>query len=182
LIDSLRKTIASRPESIDSGQSPSSPTQRRSTSARSRSSPSQSAWNPGRQRTASRHPRSSLHERGSTPLESRPSPVSLPLQEIDSQIPSVAIVISVYLAVPPPTHVFTTEFLAHLAERDEGFAQELRLAATVKWYELELVSQGRAAEIAGITRSEFLDAFSPFGVSPLSVRGRRSPRGSRPWV
>jgi predicted HTH domain antitoxin len=41
------------------------------------------------------------------------------------------------------------------------------LAAAVKWYELRVVSQGRAAEIAGISRSEFLTALGPFGVTPF---------------
>jgi predicted HTH domain antitoxin len=57
--------------------------------------------------------------------------------------------------------------LAALHKDPNGFAQELRLAAAVKWYELRLVSQGRAAEIAGITRSEFLGALGRFGVSPF---------------
>jgi len=41
----------------------------------------------------------------------------------------------------------------------------LRLAAAVKWYELGLVSQARAAEIAGISRSEFIDTLGRFKVS-----------------
>ena len=57
--------------------------------------------------------------------------------------------------------------LAALHKDPQGFAQELRLAAAVKWYELKLVSQGRAAEIAGIPRSEFLDALGRLGVSPF---------------
>ena len=47
------------------------------------------------------------------------------------------------------------------------FTRELRLAAAVKWYELHRISQGRAAEIAGVSRAEFLDALSSFGVSPF---------------
>jgi predicted HTH domain antitoxin len=57
--------------------------------------------------------------------------------------------------------------LAALHKDPQSFAEELRLAAAVKWYELKLVSQGRAAEIAGISRSEFLDALGRFGVSPF---------------
>jgi len=57
--------------------------------------------------------------------------------------------------------------LAALHKDPQDFAQELRLAAAVKWYELRLVSQGRAAEIAGISRSEFLSALGRFGVSPF---------------
>jgi predicted HTH domain antitoxin len=37
----------------------------------------------------------------------------------------------------------------------------------VKWYELHLVSQGRAAEIAGLSRAEFMDALGRYGVSPF---------------
>jgi predicted HTH domain antitoxin len=49
----------------------------------------------------------------------------------------------------------------------ERFAKDLRLAAAVKWYENGEVSQGRAAEIAGISRAEFISALSQFGVSPF---------------
>ncbi len=45
------------------------------------------------------------------------------------------------------------------------FANEMRLAAAVKWYELGVVSQGRAAEIAGLPRHAFIGALSRFGVS-----------------
>jgi predicted HTH domain antitoxin len=59
--------------------------------------------------------------------------------------------------------------LASLHRDPAGFAQEMRLAAAVKWYELHLVSQGRAAEIAGISRSEFLDALGRFRVTPYQM-------------
>lgn len=57
--------------------------------------------------------------------------------------------------------------LAALHKDPQVFAKEMRLAAAVKWYELKAVSQGRAAEIAGISRAEFLDALGRFGVSPF---------------
>ena len=47
----------------------------------------------------------------------------------------------------------------------ERFTQELRLAAAVKWYEMGLVSQSRAAEISGLSRSEFISALGRFEVS-----------------
>ena len=47
------------------------------------------------------------------------------------------------------------------------FAQEMRVAAAVKWYELGRFSQGRAAEIAGLSRSGFIDALSRYKVSPF---------------
>jgi predicted HTH domain antitoxin len=51
----------------------------------------------------------------------------------------------------------------------EEFVQELRLAAAVKWYEVGMVSQSKAAEIAGITRQAFLQALSRFKVSPFQI-------------
>ena len=56
--------------------------------------------------------------------------------------------------------------LSALAKDPEAFARELRLVAAIKWYELRLLSQGRAAEVAGITRAAFIEALGRFGVSP----------------
>lgn len=36
------------------------------------------------------------------------------------------------------------------------FAQEMRIAAAVQWYAQGVVSQGKAAELAGLTRADFL--------------------------
>ena len=59
------------------------------------------------------------------------------------------------------------EALAGLRKDPLAFARELRLAAAAKWYELKVVSQERAAEIAGLSRREFLDALTRFGVTPF---------------
>lgn len=54
-----------------------------------------------------------------------------------------------------------------LRKTPDEFAQEMRIAAAVKWYELEQISQGKAAEIAGLTRSGFIQALSRYQVSPF---------------
>ena len=57
--------------------------------------------------------------------------------------------------------------LSALRKDPQTFAREMRLAAAVKWYELKLLSQERAAGLAGLSRAEFLDALGRFGVSPF---------------
>jgi predicted HTH domain antitoxin len=57
--------------------------------------------------------------------------------------------------------------LAAVRQDPTTFTNELRLAAAVKWYEVQRISQGRAAEIAGISRAEFIEALGRYGVSPF---------------
>lgn len=71
---------------------------------------------------------------------------------------------SVQLTLELPQNVFSA-----LRKEPEAFLREMRLAAAVKWYELEEISQSKAAEIAGVSRAEFLAALTRFGVSSFQV-------------
>ena len=64
--------------------------------------------------------------------------------------------------------ISTTTFAA-LGESPDEFINEMRIAAAVKWYELGRLSQGKAAEVAGLSRSAFIEALSRFKVSPIQI-------------
>ncbi len=56
-----------------------------------------------------------------------------------------------------------------LAEKTDevSFAHEMRMLAAVKLYELGRLSSGRAAELAGMSRVEFLLALGRYKVFPF---------------
>ena len=54
-----------------------------------------------------------------------------------------------------------------LKQTPEEFAQSLRIAAAVKWYENGIISQGSAAQIAGLCREDFIKALGQFSISPF---------------
>jgi predicted HTH domain antitoxin len=43
----------------------------------------------------------------------------------------------------------------------------MRIAAAVKWYELGQLTQGKAAEVAGVSRAAFMNELHRYGVSPF---------------
>lgn len=71
---------------------------------------------------------------------------------------------TIQVSIELPRDVFSA-----LRQDPEAFVQEMRLAAAVKWYEMEQVSQAKAAEIAGLSRAEFLVALQRFGVTPFQT-------------
>jgi len=49
------------------------------------------------------------------------------------------------------------------------FAKEMRLSAAINWYELGRVSQGKGAEVANLSRAEFIKALSEAKLSPFDI-------------
>ena len=47
--------------------------------------------------------------------------------------------------------------LAELNSSREEVEKDVRLAAAIEWYRRGLLSQGRAAELAGVARADFID-------------------------
>ncbi len=69
---------------------------------------------------------------------------------------------SVLLKLEMPEGAFSA-----LRQDPEGLARELRLAGATKWYEMGIISQEKAAEIAGLSRAEFIFSLATYGVSPF---------------
>lgn len=49
------------------------------------------------------------------------------------------------------------EVFSSLRRSPEKFANEMRMAAAIHWYAYGEISQGKAAEIAGVARVAFID-------------------------
>ena len=47
------------------------------------------------------------------------------------------------------------------------FVQEMKYAAVVKWYEAGIITQDKAAEIAGLSRYDFLNLLARYDVSAM---------------
>jgi len=61
------------------------------------------------------------------------------------------------------------ETLISLKTDAESFGHDLKMLAAVKLFELGRLSSGRAAQLAGMTRVEFLLALRHFQVSPFQI-------------
>ena len=56
-----------------------------------------------------------------------------------------------------------------LGASDEEVARDARLALAILWYDRGLISQGKGAEIAGLTRAEFIDELGRANVSAIQT-------------
>jgi predicted HTH domain antitoxin len=59
------------------------------------------------------------------------------------------------------------DVLLGLQDDAPRLAGELRLATAVKWYEMSRFSQGKAAEVTGLSRAAFIAEMARYGVSPF---------------
>ncbi|WP_071188451.1 UPF0175 family protein [Trichormus sp. NMC-1] len=61
------------------------------------------------------------------------------------------------------------EILISLKETPESLTKEIQILAAVKLFELGKLSSGRAAQLAGMSRVEFLTILGRYQVSPFSL-------------
>jgi predicted HTH domain antitoxin len=59
--------------------------------------------------------------------------------------------------------------LADLQQSLGEAERDVRLAAAIEWYRRGALSQGRAAEIAGISRADFIDALADRHIDVIEV-------------
>ena len=62
--------------------------------------------------------------------------------------------------MPTLTMELPEEVFSALRRSPEEFAREMRLAAAMLWYSRAMISQEKAAEVAGLNRAEFLKALA----------------------
>jgi len=61
------------------------------------------------------------------------------------------------------------EAFSALRRSPEEFGRELRLAAAIHWYQRGQISQEKAAQVAGLDRTDFLMALAREGVDAFVV-------------
>ncbi len=71
--------------------------------------------------------------------------------------------------MPTITYELPARTLSALRLSVREFAREMMTAACVQWYSQGIISQGKAAEIAGMSRGEFIDELARRGVPVIQV-------------
>jgi predicted HTH domain antitoxin len=74
--------------------------------------------------------------------------------------------------------LLSVETFAGLDRDSAQLAADLRAAAAAKWYEVGRVSQEVAAQIAGVSRSEFVSILSDLKVSPMQETAEEALAGA----
>jgi predicted HTH domain antitoxin len=62
---------------------------------------------------------------------------------------------------------YSDDLLLSMKRSPQEFESEARLLLAVKLYEMDRISTGAAAELAGISRVAFMFELSRFGLSPI---------------
>ena len=71
--------------------------------------------------------------------------------------------------MPTVTLDIPVEVLSAMRQSPDGFAREMRLAASMHWYARGVISQEKAAEVAGLDRTDFLLALAREKVPAFAV-------------
>ena len=71
--------------------------------------------------------------------------------------------------MPVVTIDLPEQTIANLGGTPEEFAREMRLAAAIFWYARGEISQGKGAEIAGLSRREFIEELSRAQVDAIQI-------------
>jgi predicted HTH domain antitoxin len=61
------------------------------------------------------------------------------------------------------------ELPGSLRRSPKELEKDVKLAAAIDWYRRGLISQGRAAEIAGVARADFIEALAERNIDVIQV-------------
>jgi len=61
------------------------------------------------------------------------------------------------------------KLFSDLKRSPEEVEKDVRLAAAIEWYRMGLISQGRAAELAGVPRASFIDELARRKIDVFAV-------------
>jgi predicted HTH domain antitoxin len=71
--------------------------------------------------------------------------------------------------MPPITISVSAELCDAMRKSASELQMDICLSAAADWYRQGLISQGRAAELAGLSRSEFIDALAARKIDVVQI-------------